>query len=50
MLEEVVDPQRKSGDVEEVGHRQVDQVDAELVSLAYLEGERMERKGEGRQE
>lgn len=38
MLEEVVDPQRKSGDVEEVGHWQVDQVDAELVALAYLDG------------
>lgn len=38
VLEEVVDPQRKSGDVEEVGHWQVDQVDAELVALAYLDG------------
>lgn len=27
MLEEVVYPQRKGGDVEEVGHGQVDQVD-----------------------
>ena len=37
VLQKVVDPQRKRGDVEEVGHRQVDQVDAELVALAYLE-------------
>lgn len=37
MLQEVVDPERKSGDVQEVSHRQVDQVDAELVALAYLE-------------
>lgn len=38
VLQEVVDPQRKSGDVEKVGHGQVDQVDAELIALAYLEG------------
>lgn len=38
VLQEVVDPQRKSHDVEEVSHRQVDQVDAELVALAHLEG------------
>lgn len=35
-LQEVVDPERKSGDIQEVRHRQVDQVDAELVALAYL--------------
>lgn len=38
MMQEVVDPQRKSGDVEEVGHGQVDQVDAQLVALADLQG------------
>ena len=37
-LQEVVDPQGEGNDVEEVRHRQVDQVDAELVALAYLEG------------
>lgn len=37
VLQEVVDPQGKGGDVEEVSHRQVDQVDAELIALAYLE-------------
>lgn len=36
VLQEVVDPQRKGGDVEEVGHRQVDQVDAQLIALANL--------------
>lgn len=36
MMQEIVDPQRKSGNVEEVSHRQVDQVDAELIALAYL--------------
>lgn len=36
MLKKVVDPQRKSGDVEQVSHRQVDQVHAELVALPYL--------------
>lgn len=40
VLQEVVDPQRKSGDVEKVGHGKVDQVDAELIALAYLEGRR----------
>lgn len=42
MMQEVVDPQRESGDVQEVGHRQVDQVDAQFVALAHLE-ERMRR-------
>lgn len=42
VLQEVVDPQRKSGDVEEVGHWQVDQIDAELIALADLEGRRNE--------
>lgn len=37
-LQEVVDPQRKGADVEKVSHRQVDQVDAQLVALAYLQG------------
>lgn len=37
LLQEVVDPQGKGDDVEEVSHRQVDQVDAELIALAYLE-------------
>lgn len=36
MLQKVVDPQRKSGDIEEVSHGQVHQVDAELIALAYL--------------
>lgn len=36
-LQEVVDPQRKSGDVEEVSNRQVDQVDAKLIALPYLQ-------------
>lgn len=36
MMKEIVDPQRKSGNVEEVSHRQVNQVDAELIALAYL--------------
>lgn len=36
MLQKVVDPQRKSGDVEQVCHRQVDQVHAELVALPHL--------------
>lgn len=38
MLQEVVDPERQSGNVQEVSHRQVDQIDAKLVVLAYLEG------------
>lgn len=38
VLQEVVDPQRKSDDVEEVGHGQVDQVDAKLIALLYLDG------------
>lgn len=38
VLQEVVDPQGQGEDVEEVGHRQVDQVDAELVALTYLRG------------
>lgn len=38
MLQEVIDPQGKSGDVEEVCHWQVDQVNAKLVALPYLEG------------
>lgn len=37
VLQEVVNPQRKSCDVEEVGHGEVDQVDAKLVTLTYLE-------------
>lgn len=38
VLQEVIYPQRKSGDVEEVCHWQVDQIDAKLVALPYLEG------------
>lgn len=37
MLQEVIDPQRQGGDVEEVSHGQVDQVDAKLIALANLE-------------
>lgn len=40
VLQEVVDPQRQGGDVEEVGHRQVHQVNAQLVPLADLRGNR----------
>lgn len=36
VLQEVIDPQRQSGDVEEVSHWQVDQVDAEFIVLANL--------------
>lgn len=43
VMQEIVDPQRKSGNVEEVSHRQVDQVDAELIALAYLV-----QRGEGK--
>lgn len=50
MLQEVVDPQRKSGDVEEVSHWQVDQVDAELVPLTHLEGGMWWREGEDGEE
>lgn len=42
VVEEVVDPKRKSDDVEEVGYWQVDQVDAELVALTDLEEKRNE--------
>lgn len=37
VLQEVVDPEGKRGDVEEVSHWQVHQVDAELIALPYLE-------------
>lgn len=37
MLQEVIDPQGKSGDVEEVCHWQVDQVNTKLIALPYLE-------------
>lgn len=36
MLKKVVDPQGKGGDVEQVCHRQVDQVHAQLVALPHL--------------
>lgn len=36
VMKEIVNPQRKSGNVEEVSHRQVNQVDAKLIALAYL--------------
>jgi len=36
VLQEVVDPQRQRGDVQQVGHRQVDQVHAQLVALPHL--------------
>lgn len=41
VVQEVVDPQRKSDNVEEVSHRQIDQVNAEFVALTYLK----EREG-----
>lgn len=50
MLQEVVDPQRESGDVEEVSYRQVDQVNAELIALAYLEGGMWWGEGDNREE